>query len=391
MSSGLPNDNEDKLEKQSSRLPIIIFVVSLLSVLCIAAFCGFAVFSGLPDLISLRLAHGLPGFPSTNNATAIPEAPSDEFSYWDQLIAQDPGNADLYYQRATAYYDSAKQIGSLDVYISKLDQALEDIDIAISLRPDFGDYYSLRQSIYAQKAAEQKYTVDNVYLTSIALDNAYKAKELGTAIEEYPERLIVIDLIFSDQCEKALQEVQKQIDELPAGGHLGGLLHIRSQAYACLGRLDEALQSLNDSMFNNLNMDYKNDLKVQYLILLERYEEALPILNEKICDCSLGGWNYYLRAEIYYNTGKKDLVQGELDAGMPRTWARGGMLPYVEAQLALDDGRQEDAIRFLQLAEATFNPTYNSLRLKIQEQLTSLGVQPLNPTQSVSSQVTPIP
>ena len=168
-------------------------------------------------------------------------------------------------------------------------------------------------------------------------------------------------------------------------------MHIRSQAYACLGRLDEALQSVNDSMFNNSNMGYKNDLKVQYLLMLGRYDEALPILDERIQETTLTGWLYYTRAEVYYNLGKKNLVQEELNAGMSRTWGRGGWLAYIEAHMALDDGRIEDAIQLLQYADVTFDPTYNPLRWKIQEQIQSLGAQPLSLTPSVPYQTTPIP
>ena len=138
-------------------------------------------------------------------------------------------------------------------------------------------------------------------------------------------------------------------------------------------------------------MDYKTDYKIQYLILLGRYSEALPLLNGQICDCGLGGWRYYMRAEIEYKLGKKDLAQSDLDTGMQRTWGRGGFLPYVEGQLALDAGSKAEAIQDFQLAEATFDPTYNYLREKIRAQLASLGAKPLQMTPSVPYQPTPIP
>jgi tetratricopeptide (TPR) repeat protein len=317
---------------------------------------------------------------------------SGSISYWDQVIAQDPENADAYFQRATIIYETAVKRGFLEVYISKLDQALMDIDKAISLRSDIGDYYALRQSLYWERSWTTEIRVDQQYLVAIALDNAYKAYELGTTIEEYPERIIVIDLIFTNQCQKALQEIEKLIAQLPAGDRsLGGLLHIRSQAYACLGRLDEALQSVNDSMFNNMNMGFKKGLIIDYLIMLGRYSEALPMLDDQIRKSELGGFRYYLRAVVYYNLGMKDLVRDELSEGMPRTWGRAGWLAYVEAQMALDEGRTEDAIELLQLAEATFSPTYNPVRWKIQKQLRSLGAQPLTLTPSVPFLSTPIP
>jgi tetratricopeptide (TPR) repeat protein len=309
------------------------------------------------------------------------------------MIAKDPQNAENYYRRADAIYLSSRAIGRRDVYIAKLNFALQDINMAISLQPDNGDAYYLRLNIYDKLAGTTDFIVDSQYLSKLALEDAYQESKLGTPFDYYPERTIINELIATDQCELALSNVKKSIEELPPNDiSLGGLLHIRSRAYACLGRLDEALQSVNDSMFNNENMEYKNELKVQYLILLGRYEEALPMLDEQICHCELAGWHHYLRAEIYYNTGKKELVQDELFTGMLKTWGRGGMLPYVEAQLAQDEGRTEEAIQYLQLAEATFSdPIYNSLRWKVQEQLKALGVQPLVLTPSPTYAGTPIP
>lgn len=315
-----------------------------------------------------------------------------DVAYWSQIIKQEPKNADAYYQRASSIYKVNRAIGSLELYVWKLDLALQDIDAAVALRSDFGDYYSLRGQIYAALAETEEYGVDQEYLLGLALDNAYKADELGTTIDEFPDRTVMVDLIYTNQCDKALDEVQQSIAEMqPDDVTLGGLLWIRAEAYACLGKLDDALKSINDSMLNNENMEFKSQLKVKYLILLGRYNEALPLLDEAICNCELAGWQYYWRAEIYYNTGKKKLVQNELTTGMPKTWDRGGMLPYVEAQLALDDGRTEDAIQLLQFAEATLDPTYNTLRWKIQKKLEDLGAKPVQLTTSIPYIGTPIP
>lgn len=322
---------------------------------------------------------------------SVPTLGAMDISFWDEFIARNPSDADAHFRRAILIYDSATPEGSREAYIQRLDQALQDIDKAIFLDSDIGDYYSLRQMIYFDRAGTEEYTVDSQYLIAIALDNAYKAYELGT-MAEYPDRIIIIDLIGTNQCQKALEEVQKLIDQSPEGDvSVGGLLHIRSQAYACLGRLDDALQSIDDSMFNGINMEYKNDLKIQYLLMQGRYSEALPILDERIRQSALTGWHHYMRAEVYYNLGKKNLVQDELNAGISKTWGRGGWLAYVEARMALDEGETEDAIRYFQLAEATLDPTYNQLRWKIKEQLQELGVQPLELTPSVQYQATPIP
>jgi tetratricopeptide (TPR) repeat protein len=331
-------------------------------------------------------------FPSFTPNRAL-QANTKPISYWNQIIAQDPTNADAYYQRATIE-ESVEARGGLDAYTESIEQALKDIDTAIALRSDIGDYYSLRQTIYIKLMDKYPLQVDAQYLGKIALDNAYKAHELGTSIEQYPDRIIITDLIFTNQCELALQELQKLMEQTPKDqSTYGGLLHIQSQAYACLGRVDEALKSVNDSMFNNKNMEYKKELKAEYLYLSGRYEEALPLLNEVISCCIYGGggYRYYLRAAINYELGKKELILDDLAYGMANTWDRGSFLPYVEAQIALDEGRKQDAIQALQLAEATLSSKFNPLRWKIQKQLAALGAKPIRPTPSVSYQATPIP
>ena len=311
---------------------------------------------------------------------------------WTEMIARDPQNADYYYRRADAIFVDTHALGSQDAYVARLDFALQDVNMAISLQPDNGDYYYLRRSIYDDLASVSEYIADSQSLSNLALADAYQVLKIGTPFDYYPDRTVINELIATGQCDQALASVEELMnEEQPNDASMGGLLHIRSRAYACLGRLDDALQSVNDSMFNNENMEYKNELKAQYLILLGRYDEALPLLDEAICHCQLAGWHYYLRAEIYYNNRKKDLVQEELSAGMPRTWSRGGMLSYVEAQLALDEGRKDDAIQLLQIAEATFtDPIYNSLRWKVQDLLKELNAEPLIVTPSITF-LTPIP
>ena len=308
---------------------------------------------------------------------------------WTEMIARDPQNADYYYRRADSIYIDTHALGSRDAYVARLDFALQDVNMAISLQPDNGDYYYLRRSIYDDLASVTDYIVDSQSISNLALADAYQVLKIGSPFDYYPDRTVISELIATDQCDKALTNVEELMKKVqPDDVSMGGLLHIRSRAYACLGRLDDALQSVNDSMFNNENMDYKNKLKGQYLLLLGRYDEALPLLDEAICNC---GWYHFLRAEVYYNPGKKDLVQDELFAGVPRTWARGGILPYVEAQLALDEGRNDDAIQLLQIAEATFtDPIYNSLRWKIQDLLKELNAVPLIITPSETF-LTPTP
>jgi tetratricopeptide (TPR) repeat protein len=298
-----------------------------------------------------------------------------------------------YYTRALVA-SSLRAVGSEYIYQQKMIQALEDINAAIALNAENGNYYALRQKIYYKLGGLELYAVDSQVFYRLALADAYKANILGTTIEQYPERTIIVDLIMSDQCDVALVETQKLVDKTPKEQtQYGGVLSLRSRVYSCLGRLDEALQDIRDSMFNNQNIGVKEELEAIYLVQAGHNDEALNLINKAIACCSSGGGHrYFQRAFIYYAKGQKDLARKDIFSGIPNTWYRGGFLAYVQAQFALDDGDKKEAINLLQLAEASLDPVHNPFRRKIQRQLAGLGARPISPTPSVFlGEETPFP
>jgi tetratricopeptide (TPR) repeat protein len=314
---------------------------------------------------------------------------------WGQILQEDPQNAEAYYQRATCYYYMSEEKLFLDLYIGDLDQALRDIDTAISIRGDDGDYYSLRQLIYIGILSVMDVEVDREYMANIALDNARKAYSLGTTIEPYPDRIIITDLLFTNQCQTALDELQLLLDETPVDdSSRGGLLSIQSQAFSCLGRVEDAIDAINESMSNHMNMDWKKWLKSVYLYHMEKYDDSLKLINEVVyADMPGVGERLYFRAAICLARGEISQARSNLESGKARTWLRHGMLPYVEAQLSLQEGDTDTAIQLLLYAETTFEPFQNPQRRKIQKQLAAFGVTPLDPTPSISHfyPATPIP
>src|SRR5512138_1528566 len=87
-----------------------------------------------------------------------------------------------------------------------LNQALADIDQAIAIRLDQGDYYMLRQYLLVDLASNQPYQVDAQHILEYARENAAAALNLGSTLDEYPDRLYVTDLIFTNRCEEAVQK-----------------------------------------------------------------------------------------------------------------------------------------------------------------------------------------
>lgn len=304
----------------------------------------------------------------------------------------EPKTANDYYARALVT-SSTRAVGSQDVYQQKMMEALNDINTAIALRSDSGNYYALRQRIYYTLGGLETYTVDSEAFYRLALADAYQANALGTAIEQYPDRIIIVDLIMSNQCDLALVETQKLMDATPKDSvHYGGFLSLQSRAYSCLGRLDDAIQAIRASMFNNQSIEYKEELESIYLMQAGRNDEALDAINKSLACCAFyGGYRYLWRASIYYSKGQKELARQDMLTGMTNTWMRGNFLAYMQAQFALDDGKKQEAIELLQLAEASFDAIFNPFRWKIQKQLASLGAKPISPTPSVSLGGTPSP
>jgi tetratricopeptide (TPR) repeat protein len=312
---------------------------------------------------------------------------------WDKVILKDPENAEAYYQRATCYTKLLPGESYLERYLQNIHQALEDIDTAIALRGDTGDYYWLRAGVYEYISFVEDLEINREYLKNIALDNARKAIALGTTLAEYPELAVVLFLILTNRCEEALKELEPLLAKTPAEDFArGGLLRIQSEAFSCLGRSSDAIETVDAAMFNNMDMGTKKYLKSIYLYQTEQYDGALTLINEVIkASPGRDGERYYLRAAIYYAQGKTDLARRDLETGSFNTWLHFGLLPYVQAQIALDEDDKAQALEVLLYSEQTFDTILNPTRWKVQKQLAALGVTPLNPTPSVPYTATPIP
>lgn len=311
----------------------------------------------------------------------------------DQVIQSAPVLDEARFLRAASYHNLMKQQRSLSEFRDYLDKALADIDTAIALRPDNGNYYMLRQYILVDLAGLQTYQVDSEHIAEYALENAGAALSLGATLDEYPDRIYVIDLIYTKRCDEAVRQLQEMIDRTdPTNQSIGGLYHIQSQAYACLNQVDKAIQLVDKSMFNNVNMEWKYELKARYLYQAGQSEEALELLNELIeAKPSYDGWRYYLRALIYQEMGERDKANEDLIIGSGSTWSHVGLYSYVQGKMALEDGNREEGISLLQEAEATLDVPFTPLRYRILSELEKLGAKPLELNPSVMLEATSIP
>jgi tetratricopeptide (TPR) repeat protein len=241
----------------------------------------------------------------------------------NQAIEKYPREAELYYLRATCYYGLLSNQRSESEYSDYLSSAFSDMDEAIAIRADIGDYYALRQSLIVDLMGIYPYQVDQHWLSDLAAQNELMALALGSTIHDYPDRIYILDLIYAYKCDEGLQKVNALIGTINATDtSINGLYMIQSIAYACLGQNDKALNSINNALVKNPDNTIRRELKAKYLYLVGKKSESLTLLNELIEKApAYNGDRYYLRALIYYELGMRDKAEEDLLSGAGNTWA----------------------------------------------------------------------
>jgi len=256
------------------------------------------------------------------------------------------------------------------------------------LRNDRGDYYAVRGLLYWQWAGLEELSVNQNALYAVALDNLNAAEALGVTLN-YPLETTSIDaLAESGQCEQALARAQAFLSvSKPVTPHYTDVQNMQAYAYACLGRLPEALTSLRSAMAQGDVTGTQKMIEASILYQQGYPDEALQILDDLLVQMpDYNGERYYLRALIYYEKGNRDEAYKSLLNGSGQTWFHGGLYTYVQGRMGLEllgadnRGKAQDT---LQYAEASLSTRYNVLRKRIQTELRDLGIPLLNPTISV--------
>ena len=302
---------------------------------------------------------------------------------WDDILARVPEYADGYYQRSLSYrYLNSNQRFQTE-YLDYLEHALADLNQAISLAPEMGDYYFGRYEVEEAFAENEMYLVDKHFWYTQAYQDITLANRYGTKgqLADRDPAFLLIDL---GRCQEAMDEFNRLI-KINTGEPSAGLTTGLAYSSQCLGKYDQALKYIEEAI--RLYPSFQRSMaRANILYNLGRLDEALGEVNRLIADqryyC---GCRYYLRALIYYDQGKKDLAQADIDFGTGQTWGRGGIRSYVLGHLALDAGDRGQGIALLQEAEASLTWQYGSLRKRVQKELETLGSRPLSLTVSVSA------
>jgi tetratricopeptide (TPR) repeat protein len=307
---------------------------------------------------------------------------------WDDILTQVPEYADGYYQRAQGYQKLTNNQRIQSEYLDYLTHALEDLNQAILLSPEVGDYYFARYEVEYALGNNELYRVDTNFWYELAYRDINLANQFGTK-GELAERDPGFMLVDLERCDEAMTEFNRltAISPQPSAGLNTGL----AMSYECLGDYEKALEHIDTaiSIYPSNERDYD---RAVILYNLGRLDESLKIVTSLIdskkyyCGC-----RYYLRGLIYYDQGKKDLAQQDIEFGTTQTWARGGIRSYVLGHLALDNGDQQQGIALLQEAEASLSWDFDPLRKRVVQELNALGFSPLSLSVSVPPTATPLP
>lgn len=317
-------------------------------------------------------------------------------AYLDRLIAIAPVIPLAYYERGIFYYRLTHEEHAQSVYLSNLDQALQNVDAAIALYPAEGDYYLLRRDALADKAASQIYQVDRAVLVDLVIESDKKALEYLVDEDRklLARSLLASDLVDAGRCAEGLElahELEKVIppDTSKSYGCLGCAI---SAGYACLGEMDKAIQSMDALIKNNGGTKSRAYYLALYQYQAGKKDAALQTLNDSLDqDGTFIGARYLLRSLIHLEKGDTTQALTDLQMGENYSWIRSHIYAYVNGKLALANGDTEGTIRWLQLAEASFYPYQSVLRDQVRTELQQLGAQPLDLEPTIEIDVTPTP
>lgn len=314
----------------------------------------------------------------------------------DEVIKGDPDRAEARYLRSVALLHMAEAQYDPEQSLEQLNRARDDIDrfIAVTSPPNGRDY-AVRYRIYHALAMRQDLRANAEQLLRIAMENLFIAGQLGDkSIAQLDAPLLFIQL---GMCDEGLAALERQQEEQPQENGSAIVMEWESiWKLSCENDLAGAQEALTLSR-NFYPLDLRsNDTRAFEGALIDYLsgdsEAALAKLDDLIAERPDGGGErYYLRSLILYEQGYYDLAEEDLLVGEENTWQRGGLDAYVRYLMALDAAQDEEALRQLQLAEASMLPgIYSPMIDRFQMELEDFGAIPLEQTPSAPLRATPI-
>jgi len=312
---------------------------------------------------------------------------------WDDVLRQLPEYGEGYYQRANV---EMKLMGNQRIqneFRALLDQAHEDIDLAIALSPVVtGDHFYTRFLVLNSLALDEPFFVDRKPIWLIGLENLKRSLALGNSIPFSEQDLPYAYAALGDgnrARDEALRLIRARGPSAPPSCNLNTAL---AESYEILEQFGEALNRI-DIAIGVCPTERALYHRALILYNLGRLAEAHAQLDEMIeRSPEYGGGRYYLRSLISYDEGKVDEARTDLAIGEGNTWSREGLHAYLAGRFALADGDEDLAVDLLRYAQGTLGPIGTGpLVRRIGRELAALEASPYVATPRVALEATPMP
>lgn len=315
----------------------------------------------------------------------------------NKLISLDPDNPKQFREAVVIYRDLANNFTSESDYVALLEEALKLADRGIYLFPKFGDLYLQRAFVYYSLNNSLPYRVDREKGYAIAIENLKAVAYLRSKYSNNPEHYLVIFNSEFNHCDEALSDAIRFSTAEPSGDVFSDYSTERllESAYACKGVYQKAFD------FNNIDIEKtgckdstcRNQInKAIYLIHLGRSDEAYEIVNQSIEQKpNYTGIRYFIRSVIEFDRGEYDKAIEDAYHAEGSSWAHGMYINYILGLNSSRLGNKEEAIEYLQYAEATLYHQMEFAIIRSREELDKLGSKSLVIEPSEFLSVTPMP
>lgn len=296
----------------------------------------------------------------------------------DNIIKVVPDYGHAYFLRALSYDRMNYNQRSLEDFMDNVNAAYADINMAIDIGPVRGDYYLQRAIITSGFRTGEVFFWDTWPWKELGLKDTITATQLGSS-STFTNTDPGFYLVGLNRCKESLDFYSSFLEAQDPGILTRSTIHHGlSIAYQCLGDYERALEEIDIAIDLERSATASRHRR-EILFNLGRFSEVLEELSRSIeVQPSYSGTRYYFRALLYYQMGETELAKQDLEIGLRSTWEQYGFRAYVLGQIALDEGDEESALQWLQLAEASITPYhYPDFHKSLQDQIESLGGEPV--------------
>jgi tetratricopeptide (TPR) repeat protein len=314
----------------------------------------------------------------------------------DQILELVPDDDETLFNRADCLIALTNQSTNLDETIQNTYQAMRDIDAAIALKPEEGNYYLERGTILQTWGHLEERSVNRTYLLGLSNDNLEAAIALGSEHQANIEPMIIDNLVEMEAFDQAIPRAEAYLkNSTSLTLNKGEVMSHLARAYLSQDRFDDAKKMIAQAQQSDAPQVELATMQVYMTYLDGDYVTARGQVDEfMLSGKELSAEFFYVRSLILFSQGEWENTVTQLESAGDSTFVHGGLYSYIQGEMGLQlegDDNHAKAINELQYAEASLHPPYHLIREKIQAQLKELNVATLEPTVSVGLMATPLP